>query len=164
MSARPDSPESDTARQHAAATAHSDATPRLKRYAALYGVTQRTARRHRTPKDAKGSPLDQHFRYLDSIDDPWRVAAATMTYAKQLALKDLTNAQLIERIAELHEADALGEGEDNATRMRRGVSLLERAVATERDAAHDLELAACYREAAARGLRESDVMDQWSPR
>lgn len=157
MRTGPDNPRQADARRHAVAVAHGDAAPRTKRYAAMMGVTARTARRHRSPDASKGSPLYRHFEYLECVDDPYRIAAATMTHARRMTMKQWTTEELIERIHELHALDALGEGEDNATRARKGVSLLDRATATERDAAHDLELAACYREADARGLSERDV-------
>jgi hypothetical protein len=48
---------------------------------------------------------------------------------------------------EVHVEDAIGEGDDNATRARRGVRMLDRAAVAERDAAADIELAALYRRA-----------------
>jgi hypothetical protein len=128
------------------------------------GVTERTARNHRSPTAAQGSPLYRHLTYLDAVDDPWRIEAATRAHVMLRTLRRLTNAQLIERISELLRADATAEGCDNAAKATRGLSLAERAVLSERDAAIDIELAACYRLAAERGLKESDVMDQWSPR
>jgi hypothetical protein len=143
---RPD-PITAGTRRHAAATAHADAAPRVKRYASMIGVTPRTARRHRSPDDAKGSPLYRHFEYLEAVEDPWRIQAATMAHAKKLTLAHLTRSEVIARIRELHVEDAIGEGDDNATRARRGVRMLDRAAVAERDAAADIELAALYRRA-----------------
>ena len=58
---------------------------------------------------------------------------------------------------QLQVEDAVGEGQDNANHVTRGVSSADRAVAHERDAATDLELAALWREADARGLTDADV-------
>ena len=147
------------ARHHHAGTAHADAAPRTKRYAALLGVTVRTAYRHRSPAETKGSPLDQTLRYMDAVDDPWRIAAATMTHATKLAIAHLTRAQVIERIHELHAVDAIGEGEDNAARARRGLSMLDRSAISERDAAHDIELAALYLRAHELGISERELFE-----
>jgi hypothetical protein len=143
--------------RHAAATAHRDAAPRVKRYAGLLGVTPRTARRHRSPEAAKGSPLYRHFEYLAAVEDPWRVAAATMSHAHKLTLDHMEKPEVVARIRELHAEDAIGEGEDNAMRARRGVTMLDRAATAERDAAHDIELTALYRRAHELKVTETEL-------
>ena len=65
--------------------------------------------------------------------------------------------EIVDRIRELLVEDPILEGIDNANRFRRGLSMLDRAVDSERDAAVDLELTALYRECAARNLGEVEV-------
>lgn len=147
----------DDTKRHTAAASHSDAAPRVKRYAALLGVTARTARRHRSPDEAKGSPLYRFNEYLEAVDDPWRILATNMATVKQRILSQWTDAEIVQRIETLHAEDALQEGIDNANRARRGLTWLDRATDTERDAAHDIALTALYREAHIRGISESEV-------
>ena len=150
-------PNQQETMRHHAATAHQDAAPRTKRYAALLGVTDRSARRHASTEAAKGSPLYRHFEYLSAVDDPWRIEAATRTHVIQGTLKKLTEVQLVDLIHELLVQDAHDEGADHAAKASRNTSFAERAVIAERDATTDLNLAAAYREAAERKLSVADV-------
>jgi hypothetical protein len=148
---------SDSATVHAAATAHADAAPRTKRYAALMGVSERTARNHRSVKAAQGSPLRRYWAYLDAVDDPYRIEAATRSHLKMRKLKSMTDDELIARIRHLEQVDALDEGADNRAKVTRGVSALERAALAERDGASDIERAAAWRLIHERGLTDADV-------
>ena len=153
----PDTPRALDVRRYAVAVAHGDAHPRRKKAAANNAVTTRTERRWRTPADAKGSPLDRYSQYLETAQDPWRLLACNRVTVIQRTLQRWTNAQITDRIRELLVEDAIVEGIDNANRFRRGLSMLDRAVDSERDAAVDLELTALYRECAARNLGEVEI-------
>lgn len=142
---------------YATGSAHGDAAPRLKRYAALAGISERAARNHRSPTKAHGAPLDRHHDYLDTLDDPERALVASKVHVMNRTLRHLTNEQLFAEIRDLYASDARGEAEDNATRLDCNVSAMERAVIHERDASHDEKLAARWREVAARRLTPADV-------
>ena len=144
-------------RRHGAAVAHRDAHPKKKKAAAENGVTIRTERRWGSPKDAKGSPLDHYTQYLEHAQDPWRLLAHNRSTVMRSTLRKLSDREVVDRIQQLHAEDPLQEGIDNANRARRNLSFVERADDTERDAAQDLELAALYRECAARGIGEEEV-------
>lgn len=153
-----DTPARKAARSYRAAVAHKEANPRAKRAAFDNGVTTRTERRWRTPTEAQGSPLEVYARYVATSQDPARLEVYGRVTREQERLRKLTNEQLIAEIEALHAEDARGEGEDNAARATRGISLRERAAVCERDATHDVKLAARYIEAASRGIPESMVM------
>ena len=159
-----ENPTRQHSRRYAAARCHAEANPQHKRAAFDNGVTTRTERRWRTPTEAQGAPVESFARYLATAQDPWRVLAHLRSVITERHLERLANPELVERIHELHEVNARGEGDDNAARVTCGVELSDRAVISERDGATDLELAACYREASVRGLREARVFDRWSPR
>lgn len=140
-----------------AARTHADADPAPKRTAALVGVTDRTARRWRTPEDAKGAPNYRLALYLDSTPHPERL----LSYVRALlakAVADLTSAELTAQIRERYTLDAHLEAEDNASRTTLGLGALDRAAVHERDAANDEWLAAAWRECAARGLTDVQVL------
>lgn len=153
-----DTPTRKAARSYRAAVAHRDANPRAKRAAFDNGVTTRTERRWRTPTEAQGSPLEVYARYVATSQDPARLEVFVRVTAEQERIRRLTNAELVAEIRALHAEDAIGEGQDNAARATRGISLLDRAAICERDATHDVKLAARYIEAASRGIPESEVM------
>ena len=158
MKTATETPRRADMRRHIAAIAHGDANTRKKKSAADNEVTVRTVIRWGTPQDAKGSPQAKYAAYLENAQDPWRLLASNRATVIQRTLRTKSKAELIERTRELHVLDALGEGEDNSTRNLRGVPLLDRATITERDAAIDEELAAHYRECAARGYTEAEVL------
>ena len=151
-----DTPIREDVRRYAAAQAHAAAHAQKKRAAAVNGVTVRTERRWRTPTDSKGSPQHRYGLYLETAEEPWRLLACNRVTVIQQTIRRMTKAQIIERIHELHVEDARQEGVDNANRFRH-LPWLKRADDTSRDAAHDLELAALYRECAARRVPESEV-------
>lgn len=144
-------------RRYAAALSHLDANPRHKQAAHTNGVTVRTERRWRTPAEAQGSPAEMFARYVATAQDPERLEVYAEVTKEQARLRGMTNAALVAEIHALHVEDAHGEGLDNATRAKRGISFSERAVVCQRDATHDIKLAARYQECAARGLSEGDV-------
>jgi len=152
-----ETPTRRASRRYSAARAHADACPNKKKVAFDFGVTTRTARRWASPSDAAGSPQDQYTKLLITARDPWRLLAHNRATVMQKTLGRLSNRELIDRIHQLLELDAQDEGEDNGAKVRRGIPLAERAVISERDGATDIELAACYREADARGLSERDI-------
>lgn len=142
---------------YAAGSAHADAAPRLKRYAALAGISERTARNHRSLTAAKGGPLDTHHRYLDTLEDPERALTASKVHVMQRRLRTLSDAQLIAEIRDLEAQNARAEGEENAARATRDLSPAEIAVICARDATIDAKLAARWQEVGARNLTTDDV-------
>jgi hypothetical protein len=160
----PENPIRQRERLYASARCHEQANPGHKKAAFDAGVTTRTERRWRTPTEAQGSPPETFARYVATAQDPWRALAFARAAVLQRHLERMNTPALLDRIHELHAANAGHEGEDNATRAMAGVALSDRAVIAERDGATDLELAACYREAASRQLSEADIFDRWSPR
>lgn len=150
-------PRRDDAIREAAARAHADADPNAKKLAARMDVSPRSAQRYRSPDYAKGSPLHRLGLYLDGCPNPHRVVANARTYLYR-GLKDLSRTELVAQIREHYAEDGRVEGEDNASRFALGVGALDRAALHERDAAEDEWLAAAWREVAARGMTEADVL------
>ena len=152
----PNQRETDT-RQHGAAWAHGDSHP-SKRRAALYnGVTARTERRWRTPPEARGAPAERFIRYARQCENRARLKAWIDAEFQRMDEEDHTRESIIDRIRAAHIEDALAEGEANATRHKRGISFLERAVIEERDKASDGDLVSLYRLAHIRGITEEEV-------
>lgn len=147
-------------RRYSAARAARDASPNTKRVAWRNGVTVRTAQRWASPTEATGSPAEVWARYVATSEDPERLEVFAEVTREQTRLRDLTNAELIAEIHELEAQDPRTEAEGNAARIARGVSPAERALMHERDATVDMKLAARWREVAARGLTEGDVLDR----
>lgn len=144
------------ARKYGAAKAHRDASPNTKRAAARNRVTLRTAQKWAKP-DAGGSPQETYNRYLETAENPFRLEAHCRAVVMQRHLARLSDRELIDRIHMALARDAGDEGADNVAKVTRGLSLHERAVIAERDAATDIELASLYREAAARGIGEARI-------
>ncbi|MEQ1573099.1 MAG: hypothetical protein ABL993_02525 [Vicinamibacterales bacterium] len=161
---RPETLDRQDGRRHAAARAAADANTNTKRTAYWNGVTVRTAQRWASPTEAAGSPAEVWARYVATSEDPERLEVFAEVTKEQRRIRKLTNAELVEQIRTLMAEDPRTEAADNVAKVSRGISLTERALISERDATIDMKLAARFREAAARGLRESDVLDQWSPR
>lgn len=156
---RPHSPYVDAVREHMAARAHGDAYETPKKAALRNGVSPRTARRWRSPREAKGSPQDQYSIYLAHSDQPWRLVAANKVTAEQKTVSTWTDAQLIARYRELLIEGPHTEAVDTANASRRGVCWLDRATDSERDAAHDVLKAAIEREFAVRRITEEEVFE-----
>lgn len=161
---RTKTPARQDSRRYAAAHAAADGNPNTKRTAYRNGVTVRTAQRWSSPVEATGSPAEVWARYVATSEDPERLEVFAEVTKEQKRLARLTNAELIEQIRTLMAEDPRTEAADNVAKVSRGISLMERALISERDATIDMKLAARFREAAARGLKESDVFDQWSTR
>lgn len=107
-----------------------------------------------------GPPEARAFAaYLLVVSDPYRIEAAVRATVKQRALSKLSDAELIDRYRELLAIEPRVEADDRVKDVSRGLCWLQRAAASERDAAIDAEKAACEREFAARGLTERDVFD-----
>lgn len=138
----------------AAARAHADAEPDDRKAVARHGKSRRTWARARAegPVEVRAAQA-----YLWESPHPWRIAAELTATAKHRTVERLSRAELIERYRDLLEADAIGEGEDNALRVRRSVDWMDRAAASERDAAIDMEKAACERRFAVLGVTEPEV-------
>lgn len=150
----------DMVREHLAAMAHGDSYPNPKKAASRNGVTARTARRWRSPKESKGSPQDLYHLYLAQSENPWRLVAANQSMAAQQTVRRWPKAQLIARYRELLVEDKRTEAVDTANALERGVSWLSRAVDSERDAANDILKAAIEREFAVRGVSEEEVFER----
>lgn len=152
-----DSVARKAARRAGAALAHADSHPCTTTVARVHGVTPRTAQRWARPADSQGSPQERYDRYLATSPDAFRLHAHNEATIVQRRLTRLSDKELIDRVHELDREDATGEGADNAAKVSRGIPLEERAAIAERDAAIELERAACLRELAARGRSEADV-------
>lgn len=143
-----------------AATAHSDAYPQPKKAAGANGVTVRTARRWRTPTDAKGSPQyrrsEEFDRYLRSAAHPFRLLAMDVVTVKRATIKEWSTERLIAEYREVRARDKVNEAAD-ANAEHDAESWTERAIATERDLADDMLKAAIEREFAVRRVPMEDV-------
>lgn len=139
---------------HAAAAVHADVDPCDQAATARRGKSRRTwnRARHEGPAEVRAFQL-----YLLNSPEPFRLEAHVKSLVKQRAFRDLTDTQLIERYHELRPREKQLEGADCANDVCRGLAWLDRAAAKERDAAIDEELAAVFREFAARGITEADV-------
>ena len=149
-----DNPRRDDVRHQMAARTHGDADPNPKQTAAVMDRTPRTARRWRT--DGKGSPVDQQMLYLQNCPDPWRVIASLKATAMR-PVQQMAKAEILVRLRELHVADPIQEGVDTSNRYRQGLSWLDRAQDSARDAAHDEEIAALYIRCAELRISETEV-------
>lgn len=161
---RTETPARQESRRYAAARAAQDSSPNTKRVAYRNGTTVRTAQRWASPAECQGSPPEVWARYVATSDDPERLEVYAKVTREQKRLARLTNAELIAEILELQVEDPRTEAADNVAKVSRGIPPMERALICERDATIDTKLAARWREVAARGLKESDVLDQWGPR
>ena len=156
---RPNQIETDIVRQTMAALAHGDAYQNPKRAAAAMGVTTRTARRWRSPYEAKGSPQCKYAKYLRHSSDPFRLVASNYAEAVQSTTRKWSKSKLITEYREALKRDKHHEAQDTANALSRGVRWLDRAADSERDVADDLLKAACEREFAVRGISEEEVFD-----
>ena len=147
-------PRHTDVRHQMAARTHEDADANPKKTAVAMDRTPRTARRWKT--EGKGSPVDQQMLYLENCPDPWRVMASLKATALR-PIKKMMKAQVLDRLSELHVADPLQEGVDTSNRSRRGLSWLDRAQDSARDAAHDMEIEALYLRCAELGVAEAEV-------
>lgn len=149
----------DMVREHVSALAHGDAYCTPKKAARRNGVTPRTARRWRSPHEAKGSPQDGYTKYLENADEPWRLVAMNQVTATHLTVRRWRKEKLIAKYRELLAEGPHIEAADASNGVKRGVSWLERASATERDAAHEILKAAIEREFEIRRIAEAEVFD-----
>lgn len=154
---RPHSPYLDAVREHMAATAHGEAYETAKRAAYANDVSPRTARRWRSPREAKGSPQDQYTLYLSLADDPWRLVAANHVTAEQRTVRAWTKQELVARYRELLAEEKKAEASNTCLDLSRGVSWLDRAASSERDVRHNALKAAIEREFAVRRMSEEEV-------
>jgi hypothetical protein len=150
------------ARRYGAALAHADAHPCTRTVAEVAGVTTRTARRWSSPGEAQGSPQERYDVLFATSPDAWRYHAHNEATIVQRRMVRLSDRELADRIRQLDADDAIAEGADNAAKVQRGIPPAERAAIAERDAAIELERAACWREIHARGLGENDVYGRLS--
>lgn len=140
----------------AAAAAHVDAEGgRPDRDAARrFSTSRRTVNRW----THDGPPAVREFSlYLLHSPDPYRVAVDALAIAKQHAIARKSTPDLIADYRALMQQECRVEAEDRMDDVQRGVSWLDRAAASARDAAVDAEKAACEREFAARGVTEAEV-------
>lgn len=124
------------------------------------GAGRRTSRRAASEWTRTGTPEHREFTaYLLVVSDPYRIEASIRSTIKQRAISRLSNAELIHRYHELLAIEPRVEADDRVLCVTRGACWLQRAAASERDAAIDAEKAACEREFAARGITEAQVFD-----
>lgn len=138
-----------------AAAAHADVDPDDQIATRRRGKSRRTWARARLdgPRELRAFQT-----YLFQSPEPFRLEAHVKSLVKQIAIRKLSRAQLIERFHDLRSREKQLEGSDNGNDVRPGLGWLDRAAAKERDAAVDEELAAVMREFAARGIREDEVL------
>ena len=153
----PNTLQTDIVSQTLAALAHGDAYPNPKRVAAAMGVTTRTARRWRSPYEAKGSPQDKYAKYLRHSSDPFRLVASNYAQAVQSTVRKWSKSKLIVEYNAALKRDKHHEAVDTCNSLNRGIRWLDRAADSERDVADDLLKAACEREFAVRGMTEEEV-------
>lgn len=149
--------EAKKARCEGAALAHQDAYPNGKAAAIDNGVTYRTERRWRKPRDAQGSPAERDARYIEQAEWPERLLAHYRAKVWEKRYRVLTKTQVISFIRSHMAEDSVAEGEENASRVRRGIPPLQRAALHERDAGHDIRLSALWQRAHDLGITEADV-------
>lgn len=144
-----------------AALAHADAEHGqpdalvARRYSA---AGRKTSRRAASEWKRVAPPESREFHaYLLVVSDPYRIEASVRATVKQRALSKLSDADLIERYHELLQHEPVVEAQDRVLTVSRGVSWLDRAAASERDASIEAEKAACAREFASRGITEAQV-------
>lgn len=151
-------PFRDMVAVHLAARAHAEAYPGVKRAATRNGVTPRTARRWRSPEEAKGSPLHTYHRYLASAEHPWRLVAANYSAALEHTVRAWPTDRLIREYRAVLARDKAGEAVDTQHDLDPTVPWETLAESSERDAADDLLKAACEREFAARRIPRARVV------
>lgn len=144
-------PYRDDVRREMAARAHGDIDGNAKKVAARNHVTPRTGRRWRTPDDAKGSPAYRLMLYAETAPNPHRLLATIGAVADE-RVRSMSDDELIERIRDALIENVHQEAADHAQRACACHSMIDRALASERDAAGDLELARLYRECAVRRI------------
>lgn len=83
--------------------------------------------------------------YMLNCEFPFRLVAWAKAVAKKNAIDRLTAPQLIQRYHEILQAEKKVEAKDTALDLNRHASWLDRAAASERDAALDEEKAAIER-------------------
>jgi hypothetical protein len=119
---------------------------------------RKTSRRAASEWTRVGTPEHREFTaYLLVVSEPYRIEASVRATIKQRAISKLSDAELIDRYRDLLALEPRVEADDRVMGVTRGASWLDRAAASERDAAIDAEKAACEREFAARGITEGQV-------
>lgn len=120
-------------------------------------VSDRTERRWRDPRRAKGSPIYRYAKYLETAQDPWRLLAHNYSTVMERELEQLSRREVVEMIRELHVESAIHDGQEKANRSRRGLRHLDRSIDAERAATYQLKLAALWRIAEKKGISEKEV-------
>lgn len=139
-----------------AAAAHGDTEPDDSAAVARGAApSRRTANRWR--QAGRGSPAEAFGSFLLDCRDPFRMLAHVKALAKRAALAKLTNAELIERYRDLRIAEKQREAADTILDMDAAAGWLDRAAASERDAALDEECAAIERVFAERRITPAEV-------
>lgn len=139
-----------------AGAAHRDAEPDAVDAASRYGTSDRTQRRWWND----GPPIARDFgSYVMTCPKPFRILADVKTAAKVRHLEKMGNAELVEHFHDLRCQEKAIEGTDNANDCKRGMTMLDRAIDKERDAAVNEEEAACLRIFAARRMTEEEVFN-----
>lgn len=137
-----------------AAFAQSDAEPTAKRAARRHETSERTVQRWAV----EGPPAMRNAAlFLSRATNAVRHAASLLTAACRSDLARLSQPQLTALYHEVLAAEKAAEAVDTCGDMRRGGSWLDRARATEADAALDLRKAAIERRFAELRMTDAEV-------
>lgn len=126
-----------------AGIAHQDAEPNAKKASRRYGIALRTEYTRRE----EGPPVIRDAqRFLYRCANATRHLAGLMAAAKRTDVDNLTKAEAIALYRKTLSDEKRSEGEDSALDVVADCCWIKRAVATERDLAHDvLKAALCRR-------------------
>lgn len=134
--------------------AHEDAEPDDAESGKRHDRSRRTAHHWRK----NGPPPVREFQsYMFNSPDPYRLVAQVKTMAKAQALKDKTDDELIASYHDLLPSEKERESDDTKLDLCRRSCWLDKARASERDAALDEEKAAHEFEFAARRISYEQV-------
>lgn len=100
------------------------------------------------------SPVVRHDELIESVDNPFALAAHAKAVAMRATLRDMTDAALCKRLGEIMHLEPLAEGETNQSEAVLYLTgdLLPLAERGELEAALLLERSAILRECARRGV------------
>jgi hypothetical protein len=137
-----------------AARAHADAEPNAKKAARRNGNSERTEYRWRV----EGPPPVRNCQlFLYRSADPFRHMATLMAAAHRRDIDDLSRAELIAAYHDVLEREKAAEAHDTRGDLDRSASWLDKAMASEQDAALDLRKAAIERRFAELRITREEV-------
>ena len=133
--------------------AHADIYPSDSKCALALGIHRATANRYRK----NGGRLQELADYVTNAPDTFRIMAHLESWNIQKRIKNLPTPDLTKRYHEVLQEERDAENDDSKLDVLLGSSWLDRARASERDAAINLEKSGIEREFAARGVTEAEV-------